>query len=243
MKNAALALVAVAGLASMAVARPDPNLSLQYSLDDAAWSDDINVVPGEDRVFVRVIMSIPDSFHGISGARYNVVSEAGQWDANGGQDSVDLSVAKGSATDGRIAGFDFGGQTQVVFESSNTLRIDAKGDTGNNPNAGISTSQNTPGALGTNFNTNKSAVVYKFAINLSNARVAGDKIVLKIMDGGANGSPDQITSYKGYATSSSTAGDQMTGETGDTATITFVPAPASLALVGLAGLAAGRRRR
>jgi hypothetical protein len=192
MKNAAFALLAVAGLASIASARPDPNLSLQYSIDDSAWSDDINVNVGEDKVFVRVIMNLPDSFHGVSGARYNIVSEAGQWDA-GGNDSIDLSVAKGNATDGRIAGFDFGGQTQQIFEGSNTLRIDAKGDTGNSPNAGISTSQNTPGALGTNFNTGKSVVVYKFAINLHNAHVDGDKIVLKIMDGGKNGSPDQIT--------------------------------------------------
>ncbi|GMV24642.1 MAG: hypothetical protein AMXMBFR58_06730 [Phycisphaerae bacterium] len=241
MKNV-LGILAVAGLAATAMARPDPNLSLQFSLDGSSWDDNVIVAPGEDKVWVQVVMNIPESYYGISGARYNITSLAGDWD-NGGNDSIDLTPGKGSATDGRLAGFDFGGQTQQIFESGNQLRIDAKGDNGNSANAGISTSQNTPGALGTNFNTAKSAVVFKFAINLHAAHVLGDVITLRIMDGAANGSPDQITSFKAYETSGSTAGVQISGETGDTGTITFVPAPASLALVGLAGLAAGRRRR
>ena len=241
MKNV-LGILAVAGLAATAMARPDPNLSIEFSTDDSIWSGDINVNLGEDKVFVRVIMSIPDSYYGISGARYNITSLAGDWD-NGGNDSIDLTPAKGNATDGRLAGFDFGGQTQQIFETGSQLRIDAKGDNGNSAGAGISTSQNTPGALGTNFNTAKVAVVYKFAINLHAAHADGSVMTIRIMDGSANGSPDQITSYKAYETSSSTAGAQISGETGDTGTITFVPAPASLALVGLAGLTAGRRRR
>ncbi len=241
MKNV-LGIVAVAGLAATAMARPSPNLTLEFSTDDSVWTSDAIVAPGEDKVFVRVIMNIPESYYGISGARYNITSLAGDWDL-GGNDSIDLTPGKGSATDARLAGFDFGGQTQVIFESGNQLRIDAKGDNGNNPNAGISTSQNTPGALGTNFNTSKSAVVYKFAVMLHAAHVNGDEITLRIMDGGANGSPDQITSFKAYETAASTAGVQLAGETGDTGHITFTPAPASLALVGLAGIAAGRRRR
>jgi uncharacterized protein (TIGR03382 family) len=242
MKNV-LGIIAVAGLAATAMARPDPNLSLQFSTDNAVWSDDLDVLAGEDRVFVQVIMSIPDNYYGISGARYNITSLAGDWD-NNGNDSVDLTPGKGSATDGRLAGFDFGGQTQTVYETANQLRIDAKGDNGNSPNAGISTSQNTPGALGTNFNTNKVAVVYKFAIDLHAAHLAGDVITLRIMDGGANGSPDQITSYKGYLTSSSSAGETITGETGDTGEIRFIiPAPGALALAGFGGLALARRRR
>ncbi|MCC6425292.1 MAG: PEP-CTERM sorting domain-containing protein [Phycisphaerales bacterium] len=238
-----LGLIAVAGLATAAVARPAPNLSLEFSTNGGGtWSSDVAVAPGTS-VWVQVVMSIPDDMYGISGARYNITStNAAGWDS-AGADSVDLSTAKGSATDGRLAGFDFGGQTQQVFEALNSLRIDAKGDNNNTPNAGISTSQNTPGALGSNFNTAKVAAVYRFQINTSATHALTDSIVLQIMDGGANGSPNQITSFKGYTSSASTSGTDITGATGDTGRITFIPAPASLALVGLAGLAAGRRRR
>ncbi|HRJ49621.1 MAG TPA: hypothetical protein PKU91_03750, partial [Phycisphaerales bacterium] len=107
---------------------------------------------------------------------------------------------------------------------------------------GISTSQNTPGALGTNFNTNKVAVVYKFRIQLSGNTDTRD-IVLMIRDG-INGTPDEITSFKGYETSGSTAGVTIDGETGDVGTIRVeIPAPGAFALLGLGGLAAARRRR
>lgn len=232
MKNV-FGLIAVAGLATAAVARPEPSLSLVFSTDSGAtWASDANVNPGAV-VWVGVVMSVPDSFYGISGGRYNVTATG--WDV-GGSDSADLTPGKGSANDGRLAGFDFGGQTQQIFEAAGSLRIDAKGDSGNNPNAGISTSQNTPGALGTNFNTNKTALVYRFAVTTHAGHAAADVITFSI---GQN----QITSFKGYASSGATSGTDITGATGDSGTITFVPAPASLALVGLAGLTAGRRRR
>ncbi len=240
MQKLALSLVAVAGLATFASARPDPNLSLQFSTDDSSWVNDITVTPGT-AVFVRVVMSVPDSFYGISGARYNVISTNGGWDL-GGDDAIDLSAGKGSATDGRVSGFDFGGQTQQVFEAAGSLRIDAKGDTGNSVNAGISTSQNTPGALGTNFNTNKSAAVYKFKVQLSGNTSVRD-ITFMIRDG-VNGTPNEITSFKGYETNASTAGTAIAGATGDLGNIHVdVPAPGALALVGIGGLAAARRRR
>ncbi len=237
-----IASIAMSSLAAAARAGPAPNLSLEFSMDmGGLWVPDVMTFPG-NVVWVRVIMSIPDSFYGISGARYNITSNAGYWDY-GCDDTVDLTPGKGSATDGRLAGFDFGGQTQQIFETGNQLRIDAKGDTGNNPNAGISTSQNSPGALGTNFNTHKVAEVYRFAINIPTGHDKWKEITLRIMDGGVNGSPGQITSFKGYETSGSTAGTAIAGVTGDTGTISLFPAPSSAALLGLAGLAAARRRR
>jgi hypothetical protein len=140
-----LGTVAVAGLASLASAHGTA-LDLKFSKtagDGGAWLTNITANPGET-VYVRVEMTIDASYYGISGARYNVIStNAGGWDV-GGNDSIELLPGKGSATDGRYAGFDFGGQTQQVYEAAGSLRIDAKGDNGNNPNAGISASQRTP---------------------------------------------------------------------------------------------------
>ncbi len=237
-KNVLLAMIAVAGAASAASAHGTA-LDLQFSKtasDGGLWQSNITANPGET-VFVRVTMSIDETFYGISGARYNIISNnAGGWDV-GGNDSVSLAPGKGSATDGRYAGFDFGGQTQQIFESANSLRIDAKGDTGNNPNAGISTSQNTPGALGTNFNTNvEHTPVYKFSVTLSANPQVGRQIILKILG-------SEITSFKGYESASSSAGVQITGAEGDTGTITVVPAPGVLAAAGSVGLALARRRR
>lgn len=236
--NHVLGLITVAGLAAAASAHGN-GLDIQFSSsnsDGGLWTSNYSANPG-DTIYVRVRMSIEHSFYGISGARYNVISNnAGGWDV-GGNDTIDLTPAKGSATDGRYAGFDFGGQTQQVFEGAASLRIDAKGDTGNNANAGISTSQNTPGALGTNFNTNVDHVpVYKFAIKLSNNPEIGRQIIIKILG-------SEITSFKGYETASSTAGVQIPGPEGDTGTITVVPAPGVLGAAGLVSVAALRRRR
>ncbi len=236
--NLTIGLLAVAGIAAGASAH-GVGLDLRFSKgisDGGLWTSNITANPGET-VYVRVEMSIPDTYYGISGARYNIISNnAGGWDV-GGNDVIDLTPGKGSATDGRYAGFDFGGQTQVTFESPSSLRIDAKGDTNNNPNAGISTSQNTPGALGTNFNTRIDHVpVFKFAVKLSNNPEVGRQIILKILN-------SEITSFKGYETSSSTAGVQIDGAEGANGTITIVPAPGVLFAAGIAGLAVVRRRR
>ena len=230
-----LGLIAVAGLATAAMARPDPSLDIKFSTDNGAtWADNVSINAGAS-VLVSVSMSVPDSFYGISGSRYNITSAVGDWDT-GGNDSVDLTSAKGNATDGRMAGFDFGGQTQQIFETGGRLRIDAKGDTSDSAGAGISTAQNTPGVLGGAFNTNKTAMVYKFSITTHAAHALNSFMTIKIDN-------NQITSFKGYDTNASTSGTAITGAVGDSGRITFVPAPASMALVGLAGLAAGRRRR
>lgn len=236
--NLLLGIVAVAGLASAASAH-GTGLDIQFSKnasDAGVWLSNISANPGET-VYVRVTMTIDETFYGISGARYNILSNnAGGWDV-GGNDVIDMTPGKGNATDARLAGFDFGGQTQVTFESAASLRIDAKGDNANNPGAGISTSQNTPGALGAAFNTRvEHEPVYKFAVKLSANPELGRQIVMKIL-------ASEITSFKGYATSTSTAGVQIPGAEGDSGTITVVPAPGVLAATGIAGLAMIRRRR
>lgn len=233
---------ALAGLAAAASARGPVGLDLSLSDDlGANWGNTILTVPGTT-IWVQVAMTIPDSYYGIGVARYNIVcTSASGWDF-GGNDTVDLSLAKGNANDGRMAGFDFGGQTQQIFESPGSLRIDAKGDTNDSVNAGISTSQNTPPSLGTNFNIAKSAVVFRFRVVLSSS-TAVRNLVFRIADGGSNGSVNQITSFKGYETASSTFPAAIAGPiTGDSVEILVIPAPATIFPAAITGVLLRRRR-
>ncbi len=225
-----------------ALARGLPHLQIELSHDQSQWHDDISQSSPGETIYVRVLMTIPDSYYGVAGGRWNIASSAGQWDT-GGDDTADLTPAKGSTSDGRVHGFDFGGQTQIIFEAGNRLRIDAKGDNGDTPNAGISTGQNTPTNLGAAFNTNKTVEVYRFSVAITAATMAANGGFVRLIIGdGINDPINQITSFKGYLNASSTAGTQIDGATGDTAIIS-IPAPGA-APVGLM-LAAGipRRRR
>lgn len=241
--NRFLACAAIFALASAASARPDPRVSIEFTDDPVSgWFAHWNMNPGES-VLARIVVSIPDSYYGLASARYNIVANnSNGWDF-GGDDSIDLSAAKGSATDGRVAGFDFGMQTQEIFESINSLRIDAKGDSEDRPSTGISTAQNTPGAMGSAFNTGKVVEVYRFTVHTSPGHTYSDLLALRIADGGAHGSPNQITTFKVYESASSTAGLALTGVVGSTGVISFLPAPSSAMFLSLAGLAATRRKR
>lgn len=244
MKTCVMA-AALSGITAMAAGRSVPGLDIQFShtaSEAGFWSDDLLDALDNQTIYVRVRMTIPDSMYAIGGARYNIVSDAGQWDLHGNQ-SVSLVPGKGVATDGRVSGFDFGGQAQQVFESGNRLRIDANGDNADNPVGGISTSQNSPVALGTFINTAKTATVYKFSINLGNAAGEVYPIRLLIADGVNYGSVDQITSFKGYLDSAAVAGTQISGKSGDAGTIWInIPAPGH-ALWIVSGAALLRRRR
>lgn len=238
-------MVLVMSVASLASARQGGKLDLQFSYDGSDWNDNVVTVPGQS-LLVRVMMTIPATYYGIGGARFNIVSNEGLgWDSEG-DDTVDLSAAKGSLTDGRIAGFDFGAQTQQVFENSNYLRIDAKGDTTDIPNAGISAFQPPPVMLGTAFNTNRTAEIYRFRVNLSIMAMSRYQLIFHIADGGLHGSPDQITAFAGYQTSTSGSPTPIDGLIeGDTAAIYFVPVPgAAIPLAcGMLGMGLRSRRR
>ncbi len=205
---------------------------------DALWTDDITAAPG-DILYVRVLAGVPDEYWGgFRSAKFNITSAPGDWDF-GGDDAIDLSPAKGSATDGRLPGFDFGGQSQQVFELGGLLRIDAKGDQGDSPNAGISASNQTPANC--DFCDPHWAYIYEFAVLLHSTPIER-RISLRIMDGMANGDPNQITSFTAFRGSDVTDFEILQGPTGDTGTISIVPSSGSFVLAA-AGAAASRRRR
>jgi hypothetical protein len=232
----------VMSVASLASAQQDGKLDLQFSYDGFNWDDNAGLLPGQS-ILVRVVMTIPATYYGIGGARFNVASKHGEgWDWQG-DDTVDLSVAKGSATDGRMAGFDFGAQTQQVFESVNSMRIDAKNDNGDNPNAGISAFQAPPTMVGTAFNTMKSAEIYRFKVTTSINAISRYQLIFHIADGGPNGSPDQITAFAAYASSTNSSPTALTGTIlGDTGAL-YVPAPGAMIPIACGMLGLGVRSR
>ncbi len=89
-------------------------------------------------------MHIPESSYGVAGANFNITSGALQWTA--GIDPCALDVAKGSASDGRMPGFDSGSNPQQVFGGGNRLRIDMFDDANDAASVGINVAQSTPGS-------------------------------------------------------------------------------------------------
>lgn len=236
------ALTALLVLASTASARPDASLTLEFSWNSGLnWDANVMTVPGET-IWVRVLATIPATSYGFCMARFNVVSDnpANHWDVEG-NDSIDLSVAKGLATDGRMSGFDFGTQTQQVFEAPGSVRIDAKGDTANLPQAGIACAQSLPGLLGPFFNTSRVVEIYRFAVTIVPEHEYFHTLQFRIADGLDNGSPSQIAALGVYASSDSTTPTYLDA-LGDTGSIYLVPSPSAPA-VALAALLAGCRRR
>lgn len=246
--RSALGVLAVCGVAAIGItaapslARQDPWLDLQcsYASSEAGfWNDHLVYGPPGTTIFVRVVMHIPETYHGVAGARFNITSNTFEWGL--GSDVCDLTTAKGNATDARIPGFDFGSNPQQVFSSGNRLRIDMLDDVNDLPSVGINVAQNTPGQLGTKFNTGKSVTVYKFALTLQTIANTGF-LHLRIPDGGNHGSPDQLASFRAYETSTSSIGAEIPGAYGDTAII-FIPAPAASLIAAAAVPLVVRRRQ
>ena len=228
MKNVIAGLIAVSGLAGVASAGAS-NFSFQVSTDGGAtWGSSASTTPGST-VLVRLAVSTSDTVYGFAGATYNIQGDG--LDASSTANIADAGY-------GRQSGYNFGAGTQKVFYSGTKFKIDASSDSGfpGSTTAGINSAQNTPLALGSTFNQGNPAVIYMFAMNVGAGQLADITITT---------TADQV---KGglvlwYGTNSSSKGDvQDTVGTISGATI-HVPAPASLAMLGLGGLVAGRRRR
>ncbi len=217
------ALVTVAGLAAGANAQ-SVQIDLKVSTDGTNWQDAVEVLPGTT---VQGAMFI--NWSGAYGFAGIVTNITGSGLAAG--DSA--SIAGG----GRQTPWTFGAATDAVFASGNSFRIDAASDAANTTNQGLAILQNTPSAAGVNYNTSNPAFVYRFSIIV-----------------GADGSDRTITiesllsQVKGgvaslHSSNSATRGTNTSNLSTDGASIRVVPAPSALALLGLGGLVAGRRRR
>ena len=221
------ALVALAGLAAAANAGPGKiDLLVRNVTQGGAAGNSVNANVG-DTVEVQAwyYWGNPTSGTGLGLATviHNITSA--DFDAS---NSISIS-------DNRVGRFTFGAQTQAAFRSGNTLRIADAANGGDLAAGGISVKQASPSASGSNFDANNPALGYVFTFVVG----AGQTYNINF-----DAPTNRINSYRVYTNATNTTGTpkDIGFDATDGATV-VVPAPASLALLGLGGLVAGRRRR
>ncbi|MFO0834146.1 MAG: PEP-CTERM sorting domain-containing protein [Phycisphaerales bacterium] len=137
--------------------------------------------------------------------------------------------------DNRAGRFNFGAQTQKAFRSGNALRIADVANDGDLAAGGISVKQAAPSASGALFDSSNPSLGYVFTFVIGAGQATDIHFDAPL---------DRINSYRVYTNATNTTGSpsNITFDATDGATV-VIPAPASLALLGLGGLVAGRRRR
>ncbi len=264
-----IALFAVAGLAAAANAQAT-NVVFEASSDNGAtWGAAREVSPGAT-VLVRARIQLSGSTSlGLAGITFQ--PRVTNWSAGDvrnaftfpGLDGAGAPTSEtayngqhvpgGTATNtGRIFPFGSSGQTPTsasglltsFVDGGNTLRFAGSKNTTAATNAawGVSSSQLTQNLGGTNFNTSLDVVVFRFSITVDAANTA-DRHLLATLPSGAT--PDvNLGRASWYMTANG-----LNSLNANIGTITpadihvLVPAPGALALLGLGGLIAGRRRR
>lgn len=228
-------LMALAGLAGAAQAQSN-TASIKYEVFDTAtstWGASVNALPGTS-VSVRMVISWDGQAVGLADALASIRIDG----ASANTDSATIT----GAGNGRVAPFNFGAQNLATYTNvANRLRIDVANDAGDSTGGQISIFQAAPPAAGTNFNSGKTVVVFAFSYNLN----AGNSALrtLEVYTGNLRANRVRL-----YASSASSGPDvtvtlDAAGARGTSAFINVIPTPGSLALLGLAGLTVGRRRR
>lgn len=222
------ALVALAGLAAAANAGPGKiDLLVRNVTQGGAAANSVSASAG-DTIEVQAWYSWgdPQGFTalGLSTVIHNITSS-----------DFDASNTMFSTGDFRQGRFNFGAQTQAAFRSGSSLRIADAANGGDAIAGGISVKQASPSASGSNFDANNPALGYAFTFVVG----AGQATDIHF-----DAPTNRINSYRVYTNATNTTGSpkDIAFDATDGATV-VIPAPASLALLGLGGLITGRRRR
>ncbi|MEK6702644.1 MAG: hypothetical protein AABZ53_10295, partial [Planctomycetota bacterium] len=200
-------------------------LDMMVSRDGgASWTRSLGVFRGSI-VTVGIFTTHDASCFGFGGAVVRI---------NGtGLAAGDLASLVGA--DARVAPFNFGGSHQAVFASAGAFRIDNAADRDDSPVMGVSISQRDPSSAGFSYASWSHALAYRFTVSIASSGPARD-LELFI---------DQIKNgvMARHVTSIATSGTNTSDWSVSGASIHVVPTPASLALIGAAGVLVERRRR
>lgn len=268
MKKAIAGIVAIAGIASVAAAAT--TVTYQVRTVGGVWGSSVDVLPGTQVEF-RTLVSTNGNFLGLAGFNQQpMVSNTVATDAFAPFITTYAAGANNGISDldsGSYGRRFFAGQAGVPATSAlrghtnlvsgvrymriaqnNTTNFPGVGSGANNSSGagGVPSVQNAPGLAGAAFVsilTNLEVTRFAFIVSAS----GGDGRVLTINSanqamivGTATPLIARATWYDGATAFSSTA-DPITAV--NAATINVVPTPGALALLGMGGLIAGRRRR
>lgn len=216
--NRAFAVLAVSGLAAVANAQDSFRINLQVN-DGGNWVDSINAAPGQ-AVQVRAVFSVTRAagFVSIGGAQIT------QIDVNGTSGAGDAVSAFGGLLSP-------GTQTFSYFNGGTAT---AKIDRLDNPTGSIQLAQNPVNSGGVTGND----LVFLTFTYTPDATLGERNLELE-----GTSTAGRITLANVFTTAGGSSAAMTTVASFDGARINVVPAPGALALAGLGGLAAARRRR
>ena len=243
------ALVALAGIAAVATADNQIDIKARI-VGTTDWVDSINFVSTDGsplNLEVAVFYNWTSGADGgvaFSGVTHSVVVNG--WNVAAG-DAAAMAGTLGSPTDGRVGNFNFGGQTQGFFTTgidAGRLRLGAASNTNDVAGGGLSIKQNTPVALGAGLDTSNPALGFRFNISIA----CDDTVALTVRNMNIDSPLNKVsTTYGVYRDLVSTTvlnrKSSLLATDGVAITANWIPAPASMALLGLGGLVIGRRRR
>jgi len=243
------ALVALAGIATLASAQVNQIDIKARIVGTTDWVDSINFVSinNNDPLNLEVAVfynwtSGVDGGVAFSGVTHSVTTSG--WNVGAG----DTAQFVGSPTDGRQGRFNFGGQTQAFFTTgidAGRLRIGAVSNAGDVAGGGISIKQNTPTASGTLLDTGNPVLAYRFNISIACDDLDDATVRSLLIDAPLNKVSTTYGVYRDLASTSvlNRKTSLLATDGVDIRANWIIPAPASMALLGLGGLVIGRRRR
>lgn len=238
----ALALVVVAGAASSTLAAS--TLSILSSVNGGAFAASNDVTTG-DVVRVRVVAATNLSQAvGLSGATFNIsatnfsaTNALAAWSTSGpSTDPLGPGVQDSGSGNGRLAPFAASAATALP---TSTLAAGVLSINGSGTGGRIAVGQNAPSLAGSRFNGNNPVAIFQFTFTVGSGYSVGDAIsvaVTNFLNPGTTG----VRWYNNLGGTTAVSDPNPALEGG---TLNFVPTPGALALLGLGGLVAGRRRR
>ena len=234
------ALVALAGIASVAVAGPN-SLSFQVSTDNgASWGSAANATTGQT-VKVRMVVDWSGN------TAYGFAAILAKLQFSNIADDTAPGTGSGFVN---VAPYNYGlsGGTRASLSGS-TRTWGLAGAAGTSIGF-LSFSQNTPAASGSNYATANSVVIGAFDVVAGSGlgRVLSISALISGTQSTGNGNPTGAFKFSRQLNAAGDGPDISISRfaedgTVNAGTITIVPTPGALALLGLGGLVTGRRRR